>query len=47
MIHVRANIRIDISISIRLKTTKFGKQVHQEELTQTRIINQVHLANCK
>ena len=40
-IHVSINIRIDISISIRPVATKFGKQVHVEELTQMRIIKQV------
>ena len=40
-IHVRIDIRIEISTSARLMTTKFGKQVHQEELTQRSIIKQV------
>ena len=32
-IHVRTDIRIDFSISIRPMTFKFGKQVHLGELT--------------
>ena len=40
-IHVRIDIRIEISTSARLMATKFGKQVHQEELTQRSIIKQV------
>ena len=40
-IHVRTDIRIDISISIKTITTKFGKQVHLGELTQMRLIKQV------
>ena len=39
-IHVRIDLRSDISISIRPMTTKFGKQVHQQE-TQMRLIKQV------
>ena len=31
--HVRTGIRIDISISIRPVITKYGKQVHLEDLT--------------
>ena len=37
-IYVRTDIRIDISISIRSMTTKFGKQVRVGELTQMRLI---------
>ena len=40
MIHVRIDIRIDISISIQLMTTKLGKQVHLQELTQMRLNKQ-------
>ena len=40
-IHVRTDIRNDISIAIRPMTTKFGKHVHQGELTQMRLIKQV------
>ena len=40
-IHVRTNIRIDISISLLLMATKFGKQPHPGELTQTELIKQV------
>ena len=40
-IHVRTNIRIDISISLLLMATKFGKQPHRGELTQTKLIKQV------
>ena len=32
-IHVRIDIRIDISISIRPLTNKFDKQIHLRELT--------------
>ena len=44
-IHVRIDIRIDISISIRPMTTKFGKQVHLQDLTQMRLIKQVLLTS--
>ena len=37
-IHVRIGIIIDISIVIRLMTTKYGKQVHLQEFTQMRLI---------
>ena len=40
-IHVRIDIRIDISISIRPMTTKFGKQLHLQDLTQMRLIQKV------
>ena len=40
-IHVRFDIRIDISISIRPMTTKFGRQVPLQDLTQMRLIKQV------
>ena len=40
-IHVRFGTRIDISISIRPMTTKFGKQAHLQDLTQMRLIKQV------
>ena len=40
-IHVRINERIYISISIRPMKTKFGKQLHLEELTQVRLMKQV------
>ena len=33
-IHERIDMRIDASIFIRPMTTKCGKQVHQEKLTQ-------------
>ena len=42
-IHVRTDIRIDISISIRPMASKFGKEVHLGELTQMRLIKQVLL----
>ena len=35
-IHVRIGKVIDIFISIRLMTTRFGKQLHLQELTQMR-----------
>ena len=40
-IHERTDIIIDISNSIRPMTTKFGKQVHLQGLTQMRLIKQV------
>ena len=40
-IHVRFDIRIDISISVRIMTTKLGKEVHLQELTQVRLIKRV------
>ena len=42
-IHARIYIRIEISISIRPITTKFGMHVHLElsHLTQMRLIKQV------
>ena len=39
-IHVRIDIRIDITISIRPMTTKFGKQVHLQDLNQMILIKQ-------
>ena len=39
--HIKIDIRIDISISVRPMVTKFGKQVHLQNLTQTRVIKQV------
>ena len=41
VIHVRFDIRIDISISIRPMITKFDKQVHLQNLTQIRLIKRV------
>ena len=41
VIHVGIDIKIDISISIRNMTARFGKQVRLEELTQIRLIKQV------
>ena len=35
-IHVRNDIRIDISISIRLMAIKFGKQIYLGKMTQVR-----------
>ena len=40
-IYVKIDMGIDISISIRLVTTKCGKQVRLEKLTQLRLIMQV------
>ena len=39
--HVRFDIKIYISITIRPMITKFSKQVHLQGLTQMRLINQV------
>ena len=40
-IHIRTDIRIDVSISIRPLITKFVKQLHLQDLTQTRLMRQV------
>ena len=40
-IHVRSDIIIDISISVRPMITKFVKQVHLQHLPQMRLIKQV------
>ena len=37
-IHESIDIRIDISISVRLMTTKCGKQVHLQDLNQMKLI---------
>ena len=39
--HARINIGIDMSISMRPMTTKFGRQVHLEELTHIRLVKQM------
>ena len=39
--HVRIDIRVDISISIRPMITTFGKQVYLHDLTQTKQIRLV------
>ena len=41
VIHVRIDIRINISISIGPMITKFGKQVYLQDLIQMRLIKQV------
>ena len=46
-IHVTIYIRIDISISIRPMITKFGEQVHVQDLTQITLIKQVLVTNYK
>ena len=38
--HVKINITIDISISVRPMTTKFDKQVHLQDLTWMGLIKQ-------
>ena len=40
-IHVRTDIRIDVSISIWRMITKFGKQVHLQDTRQMRLVKQV------
>ena len=40
-IHVRIDIRADISISITPMIVKFGKQVYLQDLTQMKLIKQV------
>ena len=44
-IRARIDIRIDISIFIRTVITKFGKQVHPQNLTQMRLIKKVLLTS--
>ena len=39
--HEKIDIRIDISISIKPMTTRFGKQVHLQDLTQMKLIKQM------
>ena len=39
-IHARIDIRTDISISIRPMITKFGEQLHLQDLTQVKVIKQ-------
>ena len=39
--YVRTDVKIDISISTRTMTTKFGKQLHVKDLTEMRLINQL------
>lgn len=40
-IHVRLDMGINVTISIRPMTNKFGRQVHLEKLTQMRLIKQL------
>ena len=40
-IHVRIDIRLNTSFSIRRMTTNFGKQVHLQDLTQMRLTKHV------
>ena len=40
-IHAEIDLKIDISLSIKPMTTKFGKQVHLQESSQMRLIKQV------
>ena len=40
-IYVRTDILIDISISMKPRTTKSDKQLHLGELTQMKLIKQV------
>ena len=40
-IHVRTNIRIYISISIRHMIIKLGRKVHLQNMTQLRLIKEV------
>ena len=47
-IHVRNDIIIDISVSIRPMITKFGKQAHLEKLPQKVLIKKVLVtSSCK
>ena len=40
-IDAEIDLKIDISLSIKPMTTKFGKQVHLQESSQMRLIKQV------
>ena len=40
-IHARIDIKIDISISIRLMITTFGKEVYLQALAQMKLTKQV------
>ena len=46
-IHMRTDIRIDISISIRSMANTFGKQVHIGEMAQMRLVKQVLLTSSR
>ena len=46
-IYIRIDLRIAIFISIIPMTTKFVKQVHPQELTQTRLIKQVLMTSSR
>ena len=41
VIHIRIDMKIDIPVSVRFMTTKFGKQVHLLQFNQMRLIKQV------
>ena len=43
-IHVRFDIRIDISTFVKPMITKFGKQVHLQDMTHMRLIKQMLVA---
>ena len=45
--HVKIDKRIDISISVTLKTTKFEKHLHLQELTQMSLIRQVMVTSSR
>ena len=40
-IHIKIYIKIDVSISIRPTTSRFGKQVHLQDLTEMSLIRHV------
>ena len=44
VIHLRIDIRIDVFVSIRPITTKFGKHVHPQDLTKMSLIKQMLLS---
>ena len=46
-IHVRIDIRMDSSISIRPVTTEFCMQVRLEELTQMRLVTQIRVTSSR
>ena len=44
---LRTYIRIDISISIRPRTTKRNNELHRKKLTQVRVIKQVSVTSSR
>ena len=46
-IHVRFDTRIESPYSVRPKSTKFGKQLHVQDLTEMIYINKHYISNIK